>query len=106
VPNWIPLKTGVENEIGVTQSWELPEFWELNHLRPSACTPFHAAYFPLHPGGIGRKILNRIAGDGNRPRKPRKIAPPIPRDLPVTGARLPFSSFGSFMKEIIYNLPY
>jgi hypothetical protein len=67
VPNWIPLKTGVENEIGVTQSWELPEFWELNHVRPSACTP-STLLIPLHPGGIGRKILNRIAGDGNRPR--------------------------------------
>ena len=24
------LKTGIEREIGVTESWELPEFWESN----------------------------------------------------------------------------
>lgn len=32
------------------------------------------------------------------------IAPPIPRDPPVSSVRLPFNSFGSFMKEIIGNL--
>src|ERR1700737_3593664 len=30
VPNWISLKTGLKVEIGVTEYWELPEFWELN----------------------------------------------------------------------------
>jgi hypothetical protein len=30
VANWISLKTGLENEIGMTESWEVPEFWELN----------------------------------------------------------------------------
>ncbi len=30
VANGTSLKTGFENEIGVTESWEVPEFWELN----------------------------------------------------------------------------
>jgi hypothetical protein len=30
----------------------------------------------------------------------------MPRDPPVTRARLPFSSFGSFTKENISNLLY
>jgi hypothetical protein len=28
VPNCISLKTGLEEEIGVTESYEVPEFWE------------------------------------------------------------------------------
>jgi len=30
VPNWISLKTRLKVEMGVTESWELPEFWESN----------------------------------------------------------------------------
>jgi len=32
VPNRISLKTGLEKEIGVTGSWEVPEFWEMKGL--------------------------------------------------------------------------
>jgi hypothetical protein len=69
---------------------------------------FHAADISLYRGHIGKKILNRIAGHSNHRRSGGEqtptIAPPMPRDPPVTSARLPFSSFGSFMKEIIANL--
>jgi hypothetical protein len=30
IANWISLTTGLEQEIGVTESWEVPEFWEFN----------------------------------------------------------------------------
>jgi hypothetical protein len=72
---------------------------------------FHAAYVPpRYPGRAGWKILNLIAGDSNHPRptesKRRTIGPPMPGDPPVTSACPPFSSFGSFMKEIIGNRHY
>ena len=40
VTNWISLKTGLEKEIGVTESWEVPEFRELNEglYRPATST--------------------------------------------------------------------
>jgi hypothetical protein len=28
------LKTGLEEEIAVTESWEVPEFWQLNERLP------------------------------------------------------------------------
>src|SRR5260370_38818161 len=30
IANWISLTTGLEQEIGVTESWEVPEFREFN----------------------------------------------------------------------------
>jgi hypothetical protein len=32
IANWISLTTGLEQEIGVTESWEVPEFWEMKGL--------------------------------------------------------------------------
>ena len=44
VPKWISMKTRVQKEIGMTESWELPVFWELNQPQPSARTLSTAVY--------------------------------------------------------------
>jgi len=48
VPNWIPLKTGLEQEIGVTESWKVSEFCvhtesDLRHTAIENCASRHKA---------------------------------------------------------------
>jgi len=61
VANWISLKTRLEREIRMPESWELPEFWQFNEGLPS---------FDRAPVGIDheREVvrMNVVAGSGTR----------------------------------------
>jgi hypothetical protein len=71
---------------------------------------FQAATFPCIQAASAGKSSTGLRATATTPAptesKHRTIALPIPRDPPVTSARLPFNSFGSFLKEIICNLRY
>jgi AraC-type transcriptional regulator N-terminus len=74
------------------------------------CTPSRLLTFPCIQAASAGKSSTGLRATATTPAptesKHRTIAPPIPRDPPVTSARLPFNSFGSFLKEIICNLRY
>jgi hypothetical protein len=80
--NWISLKTALEKEIEVTESWELPEFRELNERI------YRKEYFFMLSCLIFKSSVDR-----GIPCFPD--APVGPATFPLLSARAPAMSFFS-----------
>lgn len=99
------MKTRPQKEIGMTESWELPAFWELNQAQPSACTL--STLFTLRGSpGLGRETR----GD-RRDQRPRLAERSSHRGKPLktifrfaVGAALAATAEGSALAQPIQNV--